>query len=211
MTRVLIADDHPVVRRGLVEIVAGEPGMTVAGQAATGPEALAFVRTHGCDVVVLDLSLPGLSGLDVLKQLKHEQPRLPVLVLSIYPEDQFAVRVLRAGAAGYLTKESAPEELVRALHKVSRGGRYVSAALAEQLAADVADPTPAPPHRALSDREYEVMCLLASGRTVKEVAAALSLSVKTVSTYRARLLEKLHMKTNADLTRYCLENRLIYS
>jgi DNA-binding NarL/FixJ family response regulator len=209
VTRVLIADDHPVVRRGLVEIVAGEPDMTVAGQAATGPEALAFVRTHGCDVVVLDLSLPGLSGLDVLKQLKHEQPRLPVLVLSMYPEDQFAVRVLRAGAAGYLTKESAPEELVRALRKVSRGGRYVSAALAEQLAAAVADPAPTPPHRALSDREYEVMSLLASGRTVKEVAAALGLSVKTVSTYRARLLEKMHMKTNADLTRYCMENRLI--
>ena len=209
MTRVLIADDHPVVRRGLVEIVAGEPDMTVAGQAATGPEALAFVRTHGCDVVVLDLSLPGLSGLDVLKQLKHEQPRLPVLVLSMYPEDQFAVRVLRAGAAGYLTKESAPDELVRALRKVSRGGRYVSAALAEQLAAAVADPAPTPPHGALSDREYEVMCLLASGRTVKEVAAALGLSVKTVSTYRARLLEKMHMKTNADLTRYCMESRLI--
>lgn len=209
MTRVLIADDHPVVRRGLVEIVAGEPDMTVAGQPATGPETLAFVRTYGCDVVVLDLSLPGLSGLDVLKQLKHEQPRLPVLVLSIYPEDQYALRVLRAGAAGYLTKESAPEELVRALRKVSGGGRYVSAALAEQLAAAVADPAPTPPHRTLSDREYEVMCLLASGRTVKEVAAALGLSVKTVSTYRARLLEKMHMKTNADLTRYCMENRLI--
>ena len=209
MIRVLIADDHPVVRRGLAEIVAGERDMTVAGQAATGPEAIAFVRTHGCDVVMLDLSMPGLSGLDVLKQLRHEQPRLPVLVLSVYPEDQFAIRVLRAGAAGYLTKESAADELVRALRKVSRGGRYVSAALAEQLAAAVADPAPTPPHRALSDREYEVMCLLASGRAVKEVAAALGLSVKTVSTYRGRLLEKMHMETNADLTRYCVENRLI--
>ena len=209
MIRVLIADDHPVVRRGLAEIIAGERDMTVAGQAASGPEALAFARTHGCDIVVLDLSLPGLSGLNVLKQLKHEQPRLPVLILSMYPEDQYATRILRAGAAGYLTKESAPNELVHALRKVSRGGRYVSAALAEQLAAAVAEPAPTPPHLALSDREYEVMCLLASGRAVKEVAAALGLSVKTVSTYRARLLEKMRMETNADLTRYCMENRLI--
>jgi DNA-binding NarL/FixJ family response regulator len=209
MIRVLIADDHAVVREGLKRIVAQNADMTVAGEAGTGHEVLEFVRTRECDVVLLDLSMPGKDGLDTLKELRVDKPHLPVLVLSVYPEDQYAVRLLRAGASGYLTKESAPEELVAAIRKVSRHGRYVSASLAERLASFLDSSDERPPHERLSDREYRVMIMIASGRTVGEVADSLCLSVKTVSTYRARALEKLNMRTNAEFAFYAMKQGLL--
>jgi DNA-binding NarL/FixJ family response regulator len=209
MIRVLIADDHAVVREGLKRIVADNADMTVAGEAATGHEVLDFARRHECDLVLLDLAMPGKDGLDTLGELKALRPRLPVLVLSVYPEEQYAVRLLRAGAAGYLTKESAPEELVAAIRRVSRGGRYVSAALAEQLALLLGSASDRPPHEALSDREYRVMLLLASGRTVSEVADSLCLSVKTISTYRSRALHKMHMRNNAEFAFYAVKHGLL--
>ncbi len=209
MIRVLIADDHAVVREGLKRIVAQNADMTVAGEAGTGHEVLEFVRTRECDVVLLDLSMPGKDGLDTLKELRVDKPHLPVLVLSVYPEDQYAVRLLRAGASGYLTKESAPEELVAAIRKVSRHGRYVSASLAERLASFLDSSDDRPPHERLSDREYRVMIMIASGNTVGEVADSLCLSVKTVSTYRARALEKLNMRTNAEFAFYAMKQGLL--
>ena len=209
MIRVLIADDHAVVREGLKGIVAQNDDMAVVGEAGTGHEVLEFLRSRECDVVLLDLSMPGKDGLDTLKELRLARPRLPVLILSVYPEDQYAVRLLRAGAAGYLTKESAPEELVAAIRKVSRHGRYVSATLAERLASLLDSPDDRPPHERLSDREYRVMIMIASGKTVGEVADNLCLSVKTVSTYRARALEKLGMKTNAEFAFYAMKQGLL--
>ena len=209
MIRVLIADDHAVVREGLKRIVAQNADMTVVGEAGTGHEVLEFVRARECDVVLLDLSMPGKDGLETLKELRANKPHLPVLVLSVYPEDQYAVRLLRAGASGYLTKESAPEELVAAIRKVSRHGRYVSASLAERLASFLDSSDDRPPHERLSDREYRVMIMIASGRTVGEVADSLCLSVKTVSTYRARALEKLNMRTNAEFAFYAMKQGLL--
>jgi len=209
MIRVLIADDHAVVRQGLKQIVSENPDMTVAGEAANGHEVLDFARRHDCDLVLLDLAMPGKDGLDTLKELKLVRPHLPVLVLSVYPEEQYAVRLLRAGAAGYLTKESAPEELVAAIRKVSRGGRYVSEALAEQLAVLLGSGTDRPPHEALSDREFRVMVMLASGKTASEVAEALCLSVKTISTYRSRALRKMNMRNNAELSFYAVKHGLL--
>jgi DNA-binding NarL/FixJ family response regulator len=209
MVRVLIADDHAVVREGLKRIVAQNPDMAVMGEAGTGHEVLSFVRTHECDLVLLDLSMPGKDGLETLKELKLVRPELPVLVLSVYPEDQYAVRLLRAGASGYLTKDSAPEELVAAIRKVSRHGHYVSASLAERLASLIESPDDRAPHERLSDREYRVMILMASGKTASEVADSLCLSVKTVSTYRARALRKLGMKTNAEFAFYAMRQGLL--
>jgi DNA-binding NarL/FixJ family response regulator len=209
MVRVLIADDHAVVREGLKRIVAQNADMTVVGEAGTGHEVLSFVRAHECDLVLLDLSMPGKDGLETLKGLKLVKPELPVLVLSVYPEDQYAVRLLRAGASGYLTKDSAPEELVAAIRKVSRHGHYVSASLAERLASMIESPDDRAPHERLSDREYRVMVLMASGKTASEVAGSLCLSVKTVSTYRARALRKLGMKTNAEFAFYAMRQGLL--
>jgi DNA-binding NarL/FixJ family response regulator len=209
MLRILIADDHPVFRRGLKQIVEEAPDLLVAGEAANGAEALQEARTDAYDVVLLDITMPVRNGVDVLSQLKHERPALPVLMLSMHPEEQYAVRALRAGASGYLTKESAPEELVAAIRKVSAGGKYVSASLAEHLVSVVQSVGEAPPHAALSNREYQIMCLIASGKTVSEAARELSLSVKTVSTYRARILEKLQLKNNAELMRYATQNQLV--
>lgn len=209
MIRVLVADDHAVVRRGVKGILEAEPDLVVVGEARDGAELLALVERQPCDAVVLDVTLPGRSGLEVLKDLKRQRPRLPVLVLSIHPEDQLAVRVLKAGGAGYMTKETAPAELVKAVRKVVAGGRYVSPRLAERLAEDVQDDTERPRHEGLSNREYEVLCLIASGKTVGEIAAQLSLSVKTISTYRARLLEKMGLRNNAELTRYAIQSRLV--
>jgi len=207
--RVLVADDHAILRRGLKEILARElPGIE-SGEAKDAQEVLAQVRSHKWDLVILDVSMPGRSGLDVLRDLKREQPKLPVLVLSMHPECQYGNRVLKAGAAGYMNKESAPEELVKAIRKVLAGGRYVSPALAEKLAFDLSEDTTRPPHERLSDREMEVLRMIASGKTVSQVAEDLHLSVATVSTYRARLLEKMGMATNAELMRYALDNRLI--
>jgi two-component system invasion response regulator UvrY len=209
MIRILIADDHTVVRRGVKEIVSEEPDMVVAGEAHTAQEVLELVRTQQWDVVVLDISMPGRSGLDVLKELKQERPRLPVLVLSMHPEDQYAVRVLKMGAAGYLTKGSTSEELVKAIRKVVTRGRYVSPSLAEKLAVDLASNDERPPQETLSTREYQVLCLIGSGKGVTEIAAELSLSVKTISMYRARILEKMNMKNNAELIFYAIQNRLV--
>jgi DNA-binding NarL/FixJ family response regulator len=209
MIRVLIADDHAVVREGLKRIVAQNADMEVAGEAGNGHEVLDFARRHECDLVLLDLAMPGKDGLDTLKELKLLRPHLPVLVLSVYPEEQYAVRLLRAGAAGYLTKESAPEELVAAIRKVSRGGRYVSEALAEQLAVLLGSGTDRPPHETLSDREFRVMVMLASGKTASEVAEALCLSVKTISTYRSRTLRKMNMRNNAELSFYAVKHGLL--
>ena len=209
MIKVLIADDHTVVRQGLKQILSDDPQLSVVGEAADGNEVLAALETLSVDVLVLDITMPGRNGLDVLKEVKRKRPTLPVLVLSMHPEDQFAIRILRAGAAGYITKESAPEELVGALRKVCSGGKYVSPQLAEKLAVFIEDETTRPPHEKLSDREFEVLRMLALGKTVTEVAEELLLSVKTVSTYRSRVLEKMKMTSNADLTRYALQNGLI--
>ena len=207
MLKILIADDHPVVRRGLKQIIAETADMAVTDEATNGWEVLNKVRAGNYDVVVLDITMPGKDGMDVLAQLRYEKPGLPVLMLSMHPEEQFAVRALRAGASGYLTKESAQDELVAAIRKVSSGGKYVSSSLAEKLAF-VIQQGERLPHYTLSDRECEVMRQLASGKTVTEIATALSLSVKTISTYRSRILKKMQMKNNADLVRYAVNNRL---
>ncbi len=209
MMRVLIVDDHAVVRRGLRGLLSDEFDGAAFGEAADSREALDQLRKKEWDVALLDMALPGKSGLDLLKELKAEWPKLPVLVLSGYPEDQFAVRVLKAGAAGYLTKESAPEELAKAIRKILAGGRYVSPALAENLALGVKNDLTRLPHEALSDREYEVMSYIASGKTVTEISEELSLSVKTISTYRARVLEKLGLKNSAKIVQYAVNNGLV--
>lgn len=208
--RVLIADDHAIVRRGIAQVLADAFPKVEIGEATNAEEAIDVAYRKDWDVVVLDISMPGRSGLDALKEIKKNKPALPVLVLSIHPEDQFATRVLKAGASGYMTKESAPGELVSAINKVLAGGKYVSAVLAEQLAADLErDKTDRPPHQRLSDREYEVLLLIATGHTISEIAVKLSLSVKTISTYRTRILEKTDLKSNADLVRYAIMHGLI--
>ncbi|MCK4262659.1 MAG: response regulator transcription factor [Dehalococcoidia bacterium] len=209
MIRVLIADDHAVVREGLKQILAGTPDMVVADEARSGQEVLEKVRKSGFDVVVLDISMPGGSGLDVLKGLRGAKPGLSVLVLSVHPEEQYAVRVMRAGASGYVTKDSAPDELIAAIRKVSQGRKYVSPSLAERLASDLAVDAEKPPHERLSDREYEVMCLIASGKSVTEIARQLTLSVKTISTYRSRVLKKTNMRSSAELTHYAIKQGLV--
>jgi two-component system invasion response regulator UvrY len=209
MINILIADDHAIVRKGLKQILAETQDMIVSGEASNGFEVMEKVKNNHYDVLLLDISMPGKSGLDILRELKTESPRLPVLVLSMYPEEQYAVRVLRAGAAGYLTKESAPDELVVALRKVAQGKKYVSPSLAERLAVDLEIDASKPVHETLSDREYQVLCMIASGKTVGEIAEKLSLSAKTISTYRARILEKMNMKNNAELTHYAIQNKLV--
>lgn len=207
--RVLIADDHAVFRRGLKETLAEAFSAVVFGEASTAQEALDHVRRQSWDVVILDISMPGKSGLDILDELKRLRPKLPILLLSMHPEQQFARRALKAGAAGYLTKDGVPEELKEAIKKIVGGGRYVSATLAEKLAVDLREGSDLPLHELLSDREFQVLRMIASGKTVKEIAEELSLSVKTVSTYRARILEKSGMKTNAELIRYALQAELV--
>ncbi len=209
MLQILIADDHTVVRRGLRQIIAETSDMVVAGEATNGLEALSKVRAKRYDVVILDITMPGTDGIDILAQLKSEKPRLPVLIMSMHPEEQYALRALKAGASGYLTKESSPEELVAAIRKVMAGGRYVSSSLAERLASILQENTNRLPHETLSDREYQVMCLIAAGKTVTDIATKLSLSIKTISTYRSRILEKMNVKNNAELTRYAIDNHLV--
>jgi DNA-binding NarL/FixJ family response regulator len=209
MIRALIADDHAVVRQGLKQILGDTPEMVVAGEATTGQEVLDKIRAETWDVVVLDISMPDRSGLDILKQLRSERPKLPVLVLSMHSEDQYAMRVLKAGASGYLTKDSAPDELVKAIRKVVSGGTYVSSLLAEKLAFEIGTDSSRLPHETLSDREFQVLRLIAAGKSVTEIAAQLYLSVKTVSTYRARMLEKMNLTTNAELMHYAMQNHLI--
>jgi two-component system invasion response regulator UvrY len=207
--RVLIVDDHPIVRQGLKQTLIDAADMGELGEASTAQEALDLIRQGDWDAVVLDIGLPGRGGLDALKDIKRERPRLPVLILSMHGEDQYAVRAIRAGAGGYLTKEAASEKLLDAIRKITTGGRFITPDLAERLATELTDGTAGPPHASLSDREFEVLRLIASGLPVGDIAGRLSLSVKTVSTYRARILEKMHMHNNAELMQYVLTNRLL--
>jgi DNA-binding NarL/FixJ family response regulator len=209
MIKVLIADDHAVVRSGLKQILAETRDIVVAGEATNGRETLEKVRAQSWDVLVLDITMPGRSGLDILKDIRQTHRDLPVLVLSMHAEEQFATRMLKAGASGYLNKESAPDELVKAIRKVHAGGKYVSAAQAERMVSELTDDSGKLPHELLSDREYEILCLIASGKTPTEIAKELALSVKTVSTYRSRILEKMHLSTNAQLTHYAIKSGLV--
>ena len=209
MIRILIADAHAIVREGLKQVVSRTSDLTLADEASTGEEALQKALSNDYDVVVLDISFPDRNGLDVLKDIKAEKPDLPVLILSIHPEEEVAVRALKTGASGYLTKETASDELVAAIRKVSSGGEYVTLSLAERIASMLRSGTAGPLHETLSDREYGVMQGIASGKTVKEIAADMFLSPNTVRTYRTRVLQKMEMKTNADIMRYAIEHRLI--
>jgi len=209
MLKILIADDHAIVREGIKQILAEIPDKVTTDEAINGQEVIQKVWNNNYDMVLLDISMPGRSGLDILKQLKSEQPALKILILSMHPEEQYAVRALKAGASGYLTKESTPLELTEAIKKVSLGKKYVSASLAETLASHLETTTEKPLHETLSNREYEVMCMISSGKTVKEIGNELSLSVKTISTYRTRILEKMNMKNNAQITHYTIQNRLV--
>ena len=210
MTRALIVDDHTITRAGLRRILSDASRPLVVGEAATGAEALDMVMTQQWDIVMLDISLPDRSGLEILKAIKKARPALPVLVLSMYPVDQYALRVLRAGGAGYLTKESAPDQLLEAVRRVTAGLRYITPEVADCIAQDWNRSPAQSVHEALSDREFEVMRLIASGKTVGEIAKDLVLSVKTVSTYRTRVLQKLRLRHNAELTHYAVVNNLIY-
>jgi DNA-binding NarL/FixJ family response regulator len=206
---ILIADDHAVVRRGLREILADAlPGADFS-EAGNGDEVLSQLGKSQAAMLVLDISMPGRSGMDVLRDVKHAYPRLPVIILSCQPEDQYAVRCLRAGAAAYINKESAPEELAEATKKILSGGRYVSASVAETLLTNLDDSVDKPLHELLSDREYEVMRLIAAGVALTEIGDRLHVSVKTISSYRARIMEKMQMKPNAELTRYAMTHSLI--
>ena len=209
MLRFLIADDHTIVRRGLKQIILDEFPSAIVEEAADAEELIKKVIGARWDVVISDLNMPGRSGLDALAQIKISYPDLPVLILSIHPEEQYALRVLKGGAAGYLNKDTAPEQLVKALQKVLLGKKYISPAVAEKLASNYSHETTGSLHEHLSDREFDVMKLLASGKTVSDIADMLSLSVTTVSTYRARIMDKMNLKTNSDLTKYALENHLI--
>lgn len=209
MLKILIADDHAIVREGLKQILAETADMVVAGEATNGQEVLELVREKDFDLVLLDLAMPEKDGLDTLKELRLEKPNLPVLVLSIYPEEQYAVRVLKAGASGYLTKESAPDDLIAAIRKVSQKGKYVSQSLGEKLASYLTADPDQPAHELLSDREYRVMLMIASGKTVTEIAEAIFLSVKTISTYRVRALRKMGMKNNAEFAYYAIKHGLL--
>lgn len=209
MIRVLIADDHAILRRGLEEILVRELEGVVCGEAENAQQVFAQFQNHAWDLVILDLTMPGRSGLDVLRDLKRTRPKVPVLMLSMHPEDQYGKRVLKAGASGYMNKESAPEELIKAIRKVLAGGRYVSAALAEKLALDLSAESEQPLHERLSDRELEVLRMMGSGRTISQIGEELHLSVTTVSTYRARILEKMNMTTTAELMHYAFRSQLV--
>ena len=209
MRKILVADDHAVVRKGLTKILKDSDAGIRVDEAGNGQEALARVLQESYELVLMDISMPGRGGLEVLKEIKSHRPRLPVLMLSIHPEEEYALRALRAGASGYVTKDSAAEELAGAIRKVLSGGRYVSASLAEKIAFKMDADDGRPPHETLSDREYQVLRMIASGKSVSEIAQELSLSIKTISTYRSRILEKMRAKNNAELIRYALENRLV--
>ncbi len=207
--RILIADDHPIVREGYKKILMSQPDMDVTGEAGNGQEVLDLIQKKDFDLILLDISMPGRSGLEILKELKGQKPHLPVMILSIYPEEQYAVRAFRDGASGYLTKASTPKELISAIRKVSQGGRYVTEALAEKLTYFLHGDVEKAPHEKLSDREYQVMLLIASGKTVTQIADELCLSVKTISTYRRHIPEKMQFTTNAEITMYAIQNKLL--
>jgi DNA-binding NarL/FixJ family response regulator len=208
MYKILIADDHPIVRRGLVQILRESGSVTTIDEACNGREALEKAQNGRYDVVLLDISMPGMSGLEVLDELKKSKPSLPVLILSIYHEEEYAVRALKSGASGYMTKKSAPDELLLAVKKLARRERYISPSLADYLASHLTDNTDRPLHDCLSNREFQVMRLIVSGRSLKEIAGEMALSPKTISTFRTRILQKLKMKSNADLIQYALKNNL---
>jgi DNA-binding NarL/FixJ family response regulator len=207
--RILIADDHPLLRNGLRQVISQEADLEVAGEAEDSDQVLKRLEEEPYDVVVLDLMMPGRGGMDVLRDIRRHFPRIPILILSMYAEEQFAIRTIKAGASGYLSKETSGLELVNAIRRVASGKKYVSSTLAEMLANALDHDCERPPHEALSDREFQVLCKIASGLTVSQIAAETSLSVKTISTYRARVLEKMSMLTNAELTRYAIQNGLV--
>ncbi|WP_447976930.1 response regulator [Candidatus Nitrospira bockiana] len=209
MLKILIVDDHPSFRRGVKEILTEGLDAVKIGEAGDANEMLEMLKAKKWDLLMMDITMPGRNGLEALKDAKAQCPSLPILVLSMHPEDQYAIRMFKAGADGYLTKASAPSELVRAIKKVLGGGQYVSQSLGEKLALTVKCGTDQAPHERLSDREYQVLCLLASGKTVGEIAKTINLSVTTISTYRARILEKMNMKNNAELTRYAVDAGLV--
>jgi two-component system, NarL family, invasion response regulator UvrY len=207
--RILTVDDHAIVRNGVKILFQGRPETVTFGEASNAEEAVRLVREQNWDVVVLDITLGDRSGIEVMKELKLIRPKLPVLILSMHSEAQFARRAFKAGASGYITKDSLPDELAAAISKVAHGGKYVSPTLAEMLLMNIDSGVDREPHEGLSDREFEIMCLIASGKTVSEIAELLSRSVKTISTYRARILEKMGMRTNAEITHYVIQNKLI--
>ncbi len=207
--KILIVDDHAVVRQGIKQIITDMDGPVDIGEAGNGSDAVRMLRDGEWDMVLLDINLPGKNGIEVLKQIKGEWKKLPVMMLSMYSEDQYAMRAIRSGASGYMTKETAPDELLNAITKVMRGGRYISAEVAEKLVFDQDEVGDELAHHELSDREYEVLRLIASGHTVSEIADQLALSVKTISTYRSRILEKMKMKHNAELTHYAIKHELV--
>lgn len=209
MIKIFIADDHAIVRQGLKQIVSDQMDMTVAGEAESGAEVLRFVRDETCDVVVLDITLPDKSGLDLLPEIKNLRPEIKILILSMHAEEQFAIRALKSGASGYLTKKSAPTELIKAIRRIKAGGKYINQSIAEQLAFFYGDETDAPLHEKLSDREFQVLRMIAEGKTLREIADELCISEKTVGTYRTRVLEKMNMTRNAELIRYSVKNNLI--
>jgi len=209
MIRLVVADDHPIVREGLKQVLSGASDLAVVGEAQNGHEVLQRVRELEFDVLLLDMSMPGKSGIELIKQVRGEKPKLRILVLSMHPEPQYAVRAIKAGASGYLTKESASAQLVSAIRKVAGGGAFITDSVAEQLALGAMPQTEGPPHRALSDREFQVLQLLVSGKAVSDVAEELNLSVKTVSTHKARIMQKMNMSNPTELIRYALRHGLI--
>jgi DNA-binding NarL/FixJ family response regulator len=209
MIKILIVDDHPVVRKGLRQIVEETKDITVADEAETGQDALKKVKKHKYDVVLLDISLPDMNGLEVLRELKSEHPEIHVLILSIYPEEQYAMRALKGGASGYLTKEKLPDELIMAIKIVTHGRKYITPSVAELLAVNLEKDRNELLHESLSDREFRIMCMMASGKTARNIADELSLSAKTVSTYKYRIMKKMKMKNNAEIIRYVIEQKLI--
>lgn len=208
MIRILVADDHTVVRSGLRQMLSREPDMQIAGEASNAKEVMEAIHREAWDVLILDIGMRGRGGMEILRDVKLKCPNLPILVFSMYPEDQYAVRSIKVGASGYLSKDILPEELIQAIRKVLRGQRYISEDVAEQLAQAMNDNSDILPHELLSDREYQVLCMIASGKTVSQIAEEFSLSVKTISTYRARLLEKMKLKNNAELTHYAFNHKL---
>jgi two-component system invasion response regulator UvrY len=209
MIKIIIADDHAIVREGLKQIISDVSDMVVTGEAASGHEVIDKIHKNNYDVVVLDISMPGANVLDVIKEIKRQRPDLPILVLSIHPEEQYAMRVLKAGVSGYLTKKSAPDELITAIRKVSKQKKYISTSLAELMVSGLSKNYKNQPHEVLSDREHQIMCLIASGMSAKEIAEKLGLSGKTVSTYRSRVLRKMNMKNNTEFTHYAIKHKLV--
>ncbi len=209
MINIVIVDDHAILRRGLSQIISESGDMKVVGEAETSAQALRLIRETPCDVMLLDITLPDRNGIETLKLVRKEMPKLQVLILSMHPENQYALRALKAGAAGYLTKQSAAAQLVSAIRQVNSGRKYVTPAVAEELANSFDRDNERPAHELLSMREYQTMCMIASGKSLTEMAAQMSLSVKTVSVYRARVLEKMHLKNNAEITHYAIKNQLV--